>query len=267
MNCEYELAFTAINDYFDHIYVLTLERAQERHEHIRESLQGLNWSFHYGTDVQNLNQETLISDGIYDDAAHRRTKRTHRSMTVGEVACALSHRSMHQDIVDNGYRRALILEDDAIPIYENLHLFSEQVEELPDNWDLLMLGYYDEKVPSVKHEIQRHIYAAYHHLNLFNWQNVDRQFIRTLCMSPYRNYLYALGKVLGAHAYALSRSAAEKFIDYQTPVILQADRIFNYFKAAHDLNGFALRDKLFIPSEFSKISYIGYGKDATSVAQ
>ena len=43
------------------------------------------------------------------------------------------------------------------------------------------------------------------------------------------------------HAYAVSDSAAKKFVSYQTPVHLQADRIFNYYAAERPLKAFALR--------------------------
>ena len=75
-------------------------------------------------------------------------------------------------------------------------------------------------------------------------------------MKNFSSDVYEIGKVLGAHAYAVSASAAGKFIDYQTPVILQADRIFNYLKATQPLAGYALKDTMFTLSELSKESYI-----------
>jgi hypothetical protein len=40
-----ENKFSTLNNYFDHIYVLTIERADERHKKIKEELNGLNFSF------------------------------------------------------------------------------------------------------------------------------------------------------------------------------------------------------------------------------
>ena len=75
-------------------------------------------------------------------------------------------------------------------------------------------------------------------------------------MEPYSQDLYRMGKVLGTHAYAVSASAAEKFVSYQTPVHLQADRIFNYYAAEKPLNAFAPKNTLFTLSELASESYI-----------
>ncbi len=245
-----------INDYFDHIYVLTLKRAEDRHLAIEKALTGFDWNFFYGTDKRLLNYEEVIRDGIFDEQRHRNTKRTHRSMTLGEVACALSHKAIYQDILDNGHQKALILEDDVIPIHENLAAFKEIIKELPRNWELLMLGYYGEKLPTVKYKLQQKIYYLYHYLHLFRWHNVSRQWIKEICLSPYSDHLYGLGKVVGGHAYAITFSTAENFIQYQTPIILQADRVFNYYKATYGLKSFAVRPRLFTLGDLRNLSYI-----------
>lgn len=248
--------FSPLNEYFDHIYVLTLEHTKDRQENVAKVLDGLNWSFFWGTDKKKLDMETVKRDGVYDEAKHRETKRTHRAMSLGEVACSLSHRRIHEDMLEKGYQRVLIMEDDVLPQPENLRRFNEVVAQLPDNWELLMLGYYGHKPPTLRYRLQQKTYLALHHLNLFNWGNVSKKYIEELVFKPYSADLYEIGKVLGAHAYAISASAARKFVDYQTPVILQADRIYNYYKAEYGLNGFAVKDTMFTLSELSNDSYI-----------
>jgi len=251
--------FNSLNEFFDHIYVLTLKRSTDRQAHIEKTLAGLAYHFFYGVDKEALNYEELVQQGLYDDHLHRRTKRTRRSMNLGEIACALSHRAIYEDMAANQYQQALILEDDAVPIYENLYLFDEIKRELPENWELLMLGYYGEKQPSLKNTLARQIYYLCHYLHIDNWHKVDKQWIRDICLTPFSDHLYGIGKVVGAHAYAMTLSAAKKFIDYQQPVIVQADRIFNYYKAAFGLEGFASKVKLFTLSGASTISYISGG--------
>ncbi len=244
-----------LNDYFDHIYVLTLKRAKDRHLYIEKVLAGLDWDFFYGIDKRSLDYEKVIRDGLYDDSTHRKTKRTSRSMALGEVACALSHKAIYQDILDSGYQKVLILEDDVLPLYEKLRTFKEVIKELPKDWEVLMLGYEGEKLPTLKYKLQIKIYCLYHYLYLFKWQNVSKQWIKEICLSPYSDHLYSQGKVMGAYAYAMTSSAAKKFIQYQTPIILQADRIFNYYKAARGLRYFIARQRLFIPGEVGNRSY------------
>lgn len=248
--------FASLNDYFDHIYVLTLDRARDRQDNIRRVLNGLDWRFFQATDKNDFSEQLIQSQNIYDDAAHRSTKRTHRSMNLGEVACAISHRRMYQDMLDNGYKRVLIMEDDVLPQPDRLRDFSEVVAELPDDWEVLMLGYYGEKPPSLPYKAQQAVYKTFHQLKLFNWHHVNRNWIDNICMRSYSNSLYQIGKVLGTHAYAVTDNAARKFIDYQTPVKLQADRIFNYYASEHSLKAFAPKRTMFTLSELSKESSI-----------
>lgn len=248
--------FNNLNQYFDHIYVLTLDDAADRQENITKVLNGLNWSFFKATDKNNLDESKFDSENIYDDVKHKNTKRTTRSMKVGEVACALSHVRMYQHMLDNNFNHVLILEDDVLPEYDSLAEFDNVIRQLPKDWEVLMMGYYGEKLPNFKYMIQQKVYSVFHHLHLFNWHKVSKKWIDEICLSEYSNDLYNIGKVLGTHAYAVNQSAAKKFIAYQTPVILQADRIFNYYKADNQLKAFALKKTMFTLSELSEISSI-----------
>ena len=177
-------------------------------------------------------------------------------MNLGEVACALSHRNIYQNMLDEGHRRALILEDDVLPQPEQLQHFEAVMSQLPDDWELLMLGYYGHKPPTPRYRLQQRLYLAFHYFRIANWHKVSRSWIDNICMSPYSPDIYHMGKVLGTHAYAVSASAAEKFVSYQTPVHLQADRIFNYYAAGKPLNAFALKKTFFTLSELASESYI-----------
>ena len=69
-------------------------------------------------------------------------------MNLGEVACALSHRRIYEDVLTQNYERVLILEDDVIPQPGSLQPFGDIVKQLPEDWELLMLGYYGHKLPT-----------------------------------------------------------------------------------------------------------------------
>lgn len=248
--------FKPLNNFFDHIYVLTLDDAKDRQENIANVLSGLNWSFFKATDKRQLDPTKFARDGVYDDERHKNTKRTTRSMKTGEVACSLSHVRMYQDMLDNDYKYVLILEDDVLPEFDALERFDELMQELPKDWEVAMLGYYGEKPPTFKYRLQQSVYRMFHHLHLFNWHKVPMKWIDEICLSDYSNSWYEIGKVLGTHAYAINQSAAKKFIEYQTPVILQADRIFNYFKSENELKAFAPKKTIFTLSELSQESSI-----------
>ena len=97
----------------------------------------------------------------------------------------------------------------------------------------------------------------YHYLHLFNWHKVSVEWIKNICLSPYGQRLYTLGKLVGGHAYAVSYEGARKFVDFQDPIIVQADRVFNYYDNSPSDKAFAVKDKIFSLSELSKKSYIG----------
>ena len=61
--------FEKLQRSFDQIYVLTLDRATERHEHIKTMLQGIDYRFFKGIDKLTLDYDELVAQGIYDDAA------------------------------------------------------------------------------------------------------------------------------------------------------------------------------------------------------
>jgi len=255
--------FQELQNAFDQIYVLTLERAHDRHRHIERMLAGLEYRFFPGIDKQTLDYDELVADGVYDDAAHHRRKRTHRSMSLGEIACALGHRAIQQDALDAGHERILILEDDVQLHPEHLGGFKTAMRELPADWELLMLGFYGEKYPGLASSIKRATYLFYHRFGLFNWGKVNKKFLEQLIMQRYSPNLWRLGKLVGGHAYALTQSGCRKLIDFQTPIFLQADRVFSYYPAYHELQAFALDKKLFTLADISQDSWIGYD-DRTS---
>lgn len=258
MSHQQALSFQHLNQFFDHIYVISLKRAHDRHARLETALQGLNWSYFWGTDKLDLTPDHLAAEALYDDDTHRRIKRTHRSMSTGEIACALSHRRIYQDVLDKGYRKALILEDDVAVLPHGDSHFGQAMTTLPRDWELLMLGYYSEKYRHPFHLLQRQVYLLYHHLKISNWQKVDKRYIKNMLMKPINRSWYQIGKLVGGHSYAVSHSACKKFIDLQTPIVLQADRIFSHASLLGNLKGYGIRQKVFGLSELAEHSYIEY---------
>jgi glycosyl transferase family 25 len=247
---------SALREIFDQIYVLTLDRATDRHVHIKGELQGVDYRFFSGVDKLLFASGELKLEAVYDDAAHRSRKRTHRSMSTGEVACALSHRAIHQDAIARGYASILILEDDVAIFPEHLEALRAAMEELPSNWELLMLGYYSETYPGLVSALKLSAYRLYHKFAWFNWGNVSDAFLARLVMQRYSKNLWQLGKLTGGHAYALTLAGCRKLVELQTPIFLQADRVFSYAAAENDLQAFAVDKKLFGLAEISELSWI-----------
>ncbi len=250
--------FQPLNSFFDRIYVLTLQRAKERQSYMQEALKGLNFHFFQGIDGRNLRMENLIRSGLFDRQSFMAIKRGNREMSVGEVACALSHRAIYEDAVQNGYGKILILEDDARPIRAQILNSERWLQELPSDWQLFMLGYTAEKKPGLYHWLQQRVYLMYHKRKWFNWDKVSEAWIRQSCLRPHNGFYWELGKIVGGHAYALTLETAKRFLRYQTPIKLQADRVFYHFKVEKGLKAYLPKQRLFGLSEQSHFSYIGY---------
>src|ERR1700712_5389441 len=103
-----------LEDYFDKILVITLERAIERQEQVKKQLSGLSFNFFYGIDKQNLNWDQIIQERVYDDEKAKKLNRYGKGMILGHLACALSHRSVYEHVLEKGYKRVLIFEDDVV---------------------------------------------------------------------------------------------------------------------------------------------------------
>ena len=139
--------FAILNSFFDHIYVITLERATDRHEHIRTELQGLNYQLFYGKDKQNFTIEELKQKGIYDEDLARQHHRYGKPMQEGQIGCSWSHAEVYKDVVAKGYQKVLILEDDIVINKKESRYLEKIIRELPKDWELLYFGFAERETP------------------------------------------------------------------------------------------------------------------------
>src|SRR5205085_6189477 len=125
----------------DKVLVLTVARFKERHEKVRQRLNGIYFEFFYGVDKNALTEEKLDSEYKYDKKNSLAINQKFKPLNKGEIACSLSHRSIYQFIIDKELEHVLIFEDDVVPDVQNMHLLKHILNALPANWDLLYLGY------------------------------------------------------------------------------------------------------------------------------
>ncbi len=130
----------ALGRRFDRVFVISLPRAAERRARLAERLRGLQFELHLGIDWRDLSANLLAREG-YDEAAARRVSRLSRAMRPGQIACAISHRQIYQQMVERQIGAALILEDDACVDEAQLAAGLAALDELPADWELVYLGY------------------------------------------------------------------------------------------------------------------------------
>jgi glycosyl transferase family 25 len=119
------------------IHVISLE-SFDRRKSIAKVLNDRRVAFRF----ENAFDARTLSNSAFEEAYDDLTARRHygRSLTRGEVACFISHRSVWQQIAKSG-RAAVILEDDAIlePAFFDQVLHADE-HDLASTADVLLLG-------------------------------------------------------------------------------------------------------------------------------
>ena len=242
MNTDLQKQINTMNEYFDFIYVLTIERAKDRQEKIKKDLKGLNYSFFYGADKKDLDLKKLEEEEIYSPQGAKFQNRYNKEMTLGEIACSIGHKHIYEDVIKNGYEKALIMEDDVVFNFDEIANFSHLAEELPSNWELLYFDYAKHEKRSIRSIFKIYTYHIQKMLGGLKWSHT---MIRNLYPRKHSKYLHKSGYHYFASAYAITQSAAEKLIELQTPIQFPADHLLPYAVTNEIINGFITTNKLF----------------------
>lgn len=232
-------AFHQMNHFFDQVYVLTLERAHDRQETIRQALGGLHYRFFFSADKQTLDIPALLASGQYDEMAARRHHRYSQPMQPGQLGCALGHRMIYEDILLQGYQRVLILEDDVEPLPQFDQYLAAVLQELPENWELLYFDYDKNLSPR---PIKQAWYHVQHALGLLKWSHI---MIRNLYPRPFSAHLSRAGFHDYTSAYALTARGARQLLQLQTPLSYVADNLLATAATSRLVNAFISRPRLF----------------------
>jgi glycosyl transferase family 25 len=234
--------FEVLNRFFDHIVVITLARAVERQQRVRERLAGLRYELFLGTDKDDLDVAALERAGIYSEALARRATRHRRGLRPGEIGCSLSHRAVYQRMLSEGWRSALILEDDVVPDREALRQVGDALAQLPPGWELLYLGYQSGERTRPWDRVKQSTYLLLSALRLITWTPRE---VLGLHPRPFSRNLRRAGKHHCTHAYALSAAGARKLVAAQTPVAYSADQLLLKACIGRRLEAFVAEPKFF----------------------
>lgn len=112
-----------LNDFFDKIYCINLDRRPDRFEKCQIEFEKINADV---VRIPAIDGKLVYKAGM--------------SISVGAYGLLLTHIQILNDVIANKYERILILEDDASFIDGFNDYFNEKISSLPDDWDLLYLG-------------------------------------------------------------------------------------------------------------------------------
>ena len=231
--------FTLLNNFFDHIYVLTLPRATERQTEFNINLAGLNFDFFWGVDKKDHVINELISNGIYDEQQAIKKHRYHKPFNGGQICCAWSHKKIYEDVIAKGYQKVLILEDDVITTEQLSTILADIFKVLPNNWELLYFDYNKNETP---HVIKKYWYHFQRFVGALTWNHTT---ISNLYPKNIDQHIATAGYHDFTSAYAITSAAAKKLLQLQTPITWLADNLLAQACTTKLVNGFIVKPKLF----------------------
>ncbi len=216
---------SALNTYYDRIYVLSVKAAEERRQLFARRFEGLQYSFFYGADKNKFSIEDLVKTGVYDEKRAKALHRYSKSMMPGEVACAWSHRLIYEDMLRHDYKRILIFEDDALPDENRITEIPQILAEIPAGCELFYWGWGKNGNVNWAKKIKQTFYHVQHAAGFLKW---NHRVISNLYAKKYSDHLRKAGFHDYTYAYAVTRTAAEKLIQKQTPLQYIADNLLAY---------------------------------------
>ena len=231
-----------MNRFFDKILVVSVPRFTERHERVKQNLAGLSYDFFWGADKLQIDFETAKTDGTYDDQRAKKLQRQGKALNLGEIACSLSHRNLYAAMIENGWQKVLILEDDILPNWDCLTQLPAALQELPDYWELVYLGYLKHEQVTTGLKVKQFFYKIISAFGLMAWSN---KMVSNLLPKPFSTHLKKAGFHDCTHAYAITLAGAKKLLDAQTPVVYRADDLLSATIMKGELNAFITKPKFF----------------------
>lgn len=231
-----------LQQYFDKVLVLTVSHFKERQEKIKEKLSGISFEFFFGIDKNEITDEFIRKNYVYDKNNSLSVRQQFKEMNRGELACALSHRNIYQAMIDNNWKHVLVFEDDVLPDYDKLKLLPVVLNELPDNWELLYLGYLKNEKPAITRKLKQFWYSIMARLG---FSRMPLHMIKNILPRSYSSQLYRAGFHDCTHAYSVSIEGARKLLKAQTPVIHRADNLLSSLVLKNEIKGFSSKSFLF----------------------
>jgi len=203
---------------FDHVYVINLPKRIDRREKIFTELSYLGLEHTYcinpvdgnNIDISDLIKLKKINPYFIDPVG---------IVTTGMYGCAFSHYNVWTEFLESGYDTALILEDDV-------YLGTPKDEVFMRLWKLI-----SEELVTLDWDI---FFLARLSVNLFG-DKVTENIIK-----PHSSWEIKKHGVWGAHAYVITRKAAERMVKDYLPVKYAVDVFIDSYTSDKELNVYSV---------------------------
>jgi glycosyl transferase family 25 len=232
----------SLKNFHDGVYVITAPGFEDRQQTARKELGDGHFEFIFGTHRDSTSKEELMANGTYDEGRAIDLDRSRKPMSLGHICCSIGHRNVYRRIVENNIERALVFEDDVVNFEVEESKIAEIVENVPPEAELIYWGWRDGGYKPFFGSIKQGLYHLQHSLGVLKY---DHTMISNLYAEPYNAFFDTAGKRLLGHAYTVTRSAAEKLIELNTPIALNADNALLYAVLQGKVRAYISKTQLF----------------------
>lgn len=232
----------ALRSFHDRVYVVTHPGAIERQEAVSVELGRGNFEFVFGIDKATVTKEELIDSRIYDEELAIRTDRHGRAMTLGHVCCALGHRRAYERMIEEGCERVLIFEDDVFGMQFGEDEIEIALGNIPADAELIYWGWRGGRFRPPLGLVQQAIFHARRAVGL---ERFNHRMISNFYMRRYNEHFHVSSANFLLHAYTITRNAAVRLIEMNTPICLNADHAPIHAILNGDIRGYVSARQFF----------------------
>ena len=234
-----------INDIFNKIYVLTIKRNADRHPTIKTILKKIHFEFWYGLDAKitftNAKSVSEIDDSFFE--SNNVDKGYVSRLTIGQFGAYFSITKLIKHIAENNFLNVLAFEDD-IKILRNdwEDILLKAIQELPPDWDLLLLGYnYDGIIHRLNYKRSFRLFIQFYDKckSLVGMKNIIKSPVK------FSMHLDISGYSMGGHAYCISKKGAQILSEHLTIMRDSGDILFSDLILKNKINAFSVYPCLF----------------------
>lgn len=234
--------FSPLQEFFDQVYVITVENAVERQAKMVENLEQLKFTFFIGAYKKDFTLDEVIEAGVYDEEKAKRMHRFNKPMNTSQIGRAWSHRLVYEDMLEHNYEKVLVLEDNATPIKEGVNCLAATIAALPPEWELWFLDNDNKMWKGFSSWLHTQHFHVKHAFGKLKWSH---RMINNMYARRSGEHLGRAGHHEVANAYGITKSAAEKLIKLQKPIAFNADQLLAYASCNRMLNAYISSTKVF----------------------
>jgi GR25 family glycosyltransferase involved in LPS biosynthesis len=232
-----------INNFFDKVYVTTIEPHALRRESINSRLKNITFEYFDEIDITKPEYRAYQYVGDYPDDFFNNLnldKTYARVWSTGQLGCFANCIQLIKTAIKNDYGSVLAIEDDVVFSKKAFSVFEHALAQLPSDWDLLLLGY---KKSAFHHRLFRPGKRAYYRFRGRDFkETVPEKFSKNLDTLP---LLFT-----GGFAYGLSKAGMKKVINYKSPIQEFGDVLFPLISQSSDFKAFLIYPTIASEAEF-----------------